>query len=167
MTKLDDFLVAAAEDCINAGVPPIRDEDLRDHSTFIDPPEPEAEASSFSGVQLGHDIRAVQLRAENFSPAMVEKAGRLYHLGYRAHGDQSFEIPSESGDAWHTVRVWGSLTWLATCTCPARTSRWNRAGACAHRALGGYLRAQITGLAIPRWPALELESWTRPNDLEV
>jgi hypothetical protein len=120
---------------------------------------PGQKPSTFTGGQPARDwdIAAVQLRPENFSPKMVEKAGRLYHLDYRARGDQCFEVASESSDEWYTVRVWGSLIWLATCTCPARPGRWNRAGACAHRALGGYLRAQILGRPIPRWPFMTLE----------
>ena len=111
-----------------------------------------------SGNQGDHDISAVQLRPENFSPAMVEKAGRLYHAGWKAHGPNDFEVASESGDEWYLLRVWETTSgiWFATCNCAARPGRWNRAGACAHRALAGFLRAEQTGQSIPRWQDLNL-----------
>lgn len=119
-----------------------------------------APPATHSGQQLAHDIRAVQLRPENFSPAMIEKAGRLYVQGWRTHGPNDFEIASESSDDWYLLRVWETTSgiWFATCNCPARASRWNRAGACAHRALAGYLRAEQTGKPIPKWQDLDLEA---------
>jgi hypothetical protein len=121
---------------------------------------PEREPAVHSGYQGDHDIRAVQLRPQNFSPAMVEKAGRLYVADrWKAHGPNDFEVQSESSDDWYLLRVWATTSgiWFATCTCAARASRWNRAGACAHRALGGFLRAEVTGEPIPRWQDLSLE----------
>jgi hypothetical protein len=123
-----------------------------------------SEPATFTGEQPQRDtdIIAVQLRPESFSPKMIEKAGRLAVAGAwdrTPEADtlttEAFTVLGDSGD-WYTVRVFGRLTWFATCTCPARASRYNRAGACAHRALGGWLRAQVTGEPIPRWPDLTM-----------
>jgi hypothetical protein len=130
-------------------IPAILEEDLVDHGHLTDPPV-------FTGSQAPHDIRAVQLRPENFSPAMIDKAGRLYHTGYRTHGPEDFEVCGESGE-WYHLRVFGERVWFATCDCRARAGRYNRAGACAHRALAGYLRAQLLRTPIPKWPTLDLE----------
>ena len=142
------------------------DEDRRQRTALdITEDEPEWAAAverelrtTRSGNQGDHDIAAVQLRPEHFSPAMVEKAGRLYHAGWKAHGPNDFEVASESGDEWYLLRVWETTSgvWFATCNCAARPGRWNRAGACAHRALAGYLRAEQTGQPIPRWQDLNL-----------
>jgi hypothetical protein len=110
----------------------------------------------FSGDQRDHDVRAVQLRPDNFSPKMIEKAGRLAAAGaWSDLGDGRFEVLGDSGD-WYQVRVFGCQTWFAVCSCRAQASRWNRAGACSHRALGGWLQAQASGQPIPRWPALTM-----------
>jgi len=128
---------------------------------------PAPEPSTYSGDQGDHDVRAVQLRGANFTPAMVKKAGRLAVAGAWDQAPQAdtlttiaYQVLGDSGE-WYSVRVFGERVWFATCTCPARASRWNRAGACAHRALGGYLRALQTGQPIPRWPDLTLEGWTQ------
>jgi hypothetical protein len=112
----------------------------------------------YSGDQADHDLRAVQLRPESFSPKMIEKAGRLYVEGsYASHAafPGQWEIRGDSGEI-HQVRVWGRAVKFATCTCPARTSRWNRAGACAHRALGAFLYVEQTGRPLDRWQDLTL-----------
>jgi hypothetical protein len=137
VTSLDEFLTGVVEDCVNGG-----------------------SGGLFTGDQGDAEVRAVQLRPQNFSPAMIQKAGRLFVAeSYLSHDIGSWSVWGDSGEA-HEVRVWGQRVWFATCTCPARASRYNRAGACAHRALGGWLRARQTGEPIPRWPAMTLEEWT-------
>lgn len=148
MSKLDEFLAGAVADCVD-GVPAILEEDLVDGGAASEPPV-------FTGDQGGHDVRAVQLRPENFSQPMIDKAGRLAAAGaWDDLNDGRFAVLGDSG-AWYQLRVFGERTWFATCTCAARASRWNHAGACAHRALAGWLRAQAIGQPIPRWPALTM-----------
>jgi hypothetical protein len=169
VSKLDDFIGQAAADCVNgapnpfAGLGP-------EHAYTLDTPRldiaddgpAEHEPARFSGDQRHHDLRAVQLRGPDFSPAMVRKAGRLYverSWAARIPHPGLWDIRGDSGEVYE-VHVWGDRVWFATCTCPARPSRWNRRGACAHRALGGWLRHLQTGLPIPRWPDLTLKGWT-------
>jgi hypothetical protein len=119
---------------------------------------PEPEPAVHSGHQADHDIRAVQLRPENFSPKMVEKAGRLYvanRWSYSTIDGFEVDVYGDSG-VIHEVRVWGRAVKFATCTCPARASRWNHAGACAHRALGAWLYVEQTGQPLDRWQDLTL-----------
>jgi len=119
---------------------------------------PADEPPTFTGVQQQGDVRAVQLHPRNFSAKMIEKAGRLYLAGWKTYGPNDFEVYGESGEWYHQRVIAGARVWFVTCDCPARASRYNRAGACSHRALAGYLRAERTGQPIPTWTDLSMEA---------